>query len=56
MFPMPIFINDDSGEANGHPFSWGQIFYPKERDKIDVLKEPWQPAYRRSIGCLDMHC
>jgi hypothetical protein len=56
MFPMPIFINDDSGEANGHPFSWGPIFYPKERDKIDVLKEPWQPAYRRSIGCLDMHC
>jgi hypothetical protein len=39
MFPMPIFINDDSGEANDHPFSWGPIFYPKKGDKVDVLAE-----------------
>ena len=21
-----------------------------------IPREPWPPAYRRSIGCLDMHC
>jgi hypothetical protein len=39
MFPMPIFIKENSDEVHSHPNSWGPIIWPAKEDKIDALKE-----------------
>ena len=38
------------------PDGWGLPQIQTIPTRESIPREPWPPAYRRSTGCLDMHC